>query len=76
MAHAAGGVEAGGELEADVGRVDVVAVEAGGADQGEQSGQAGLRDAAEAVGDERAVLADERGDVGDGPEGGQREGVD
>ena len=58
-------VEAWGEAERDGGRVDGRRIDAGDAHQRPQAGLLGAREAAQAVGGERAVLVHERNDVGD-----------
>ena len=66
--HAAGGIDARADAEADV-HGGGVAIHAGDFLEGFEAGVEGEREAFEAVADEKAVFRDHRDDIGDGGDG-------
>jgi len=76
LAEAAGGVQAWGQLEADVLGVQwALPVEPGDPDQRGQPRPMGLPETTQAVVHKDPVLVQQRHDVGDGPQGGQPHGL-
>lgn len=76
VAHAAGGIEARGQREADGDGVKLAAsfgsvAVAGGGDEGLEAGELRAGELGEAIFDEDAILPDQGDDIGDGAEGGE-----